>query len=402
MTRPYSALLILALCTAPLVSQSQNVQPLRDVIDEALRSSVRQSMAMAASLQERPGTLPRTLDTNGELVTCASKWWTSGFFPGTLWYLYEYSKNDSVRRFAELFTMRVTDQQYTTDNHDVGFMINNSFGNAYRITGDTLYRTALLNASRSLLTRFHPAVGATRSWNTDKNNRHWQFAVIIDNMMNMELLLRSAQEFSEPSFAAAARTHANTTMKHHFRPDNSSYHVVSYDTMTGLPHAKQTAQGFNDRSAWARGQAWGLYGFTLMYRFTNDERYLDQAVKIADFILRHPRLPEDKIPYWDFDAPNIPSALRDASAGAIICSALIELSGCVQRERKTAYLSAAETQLRTLSSPEYRNAYGTNGNFILRHSVGSIPHNSEIDVPVSYADYYYIESLLRMKALKGW
>jgi rhamnogalacturonyl hydrolase YesR len=399
----FRSLLFLVSSTAVILSaQSHRITPLRDVIDDALRSSVRQSMTMAASLQDRPGTLPRTLDKNGALVTCTSQWWTSGFFPGILWYLYEYSKNDSVRRSAELFTMRVQDQQFTTDNHDVGFMINNSFGNAYRITGDTLYRSALLNASRSLLTRFHPAVGATRSWNTDKNNRHWQFAVIIDNMMNMELLLRSAQEFNEPSFASFARTHANTTLKNHFRPDNSSYHVVSYDTVTGRPHAKQTAQGAGDGSAWSRGQAWGLYGFTMMYRFTNDEQYLDQAVKIAEFILRHPRLPEDKIPYWDFDAPGIPSALRDASAGAIICSALIELSGYVPREQQAVYLAVAETQLRTLSSPEYRNAPGTNGNFLLRHSVGSIPHNSEIDVPVSYADYYYIESLLRMKALKGW
>ncbi len=378
------------------------MQPLRDVIGEALRSSVRQSMAMAASLSGQPGLLPRSVDKNGALVTCTSQWWTSGFFPGTLWYLYEYSGNDTVRRYAEAFTRRVEDQQFTTNNHDVGFMINCSFGNAYRITGDTLYREALRNASRSLLTRFHPVIGATRSWDTHKQNRHWQFAVIIDNMMNLELLLKSAAEFSEPSFAANARTHANTTMQHHFRPDGSSYHVVSYDTVTGQPHRKQTAQGYSDSSAWARGQAWGLYGFTMMYRFTNEQKYLEQAERIAQFILRHPRLPLDKVPYWDFDAPDIPNALRDASAAAIISSALIELSGYVPPERSAEYLSVAETQLRTLSAPEYRNAPGTHGGFLLRRSVGSIPHNSEIDVPVSYADYYYVEALLRMKRLRGW
>lgn len=377
-------------------------RPLRAVIDEALRGSVRQSMAMARSLADRPGTLPRTLDSSGNVRTCTSQWWTSGFFPGTLWYLYEFSGNDTLRRYAEEFTRRVEDQQFTTDNHDVGFMINSSFGNAYRITGDTVYREALRNASRSLLTRFHPVVGATRSWDTHTQNRHWQFAVIIDNMMNLELLLKSAAEFSEPIFADRAVQHANTTVRHHFRPDGSSYHVVSYDTVTGLPHRKQTAQGYSDSSAWSRGQAWGLYGFTMMYRFTRDAVYLRQAERIAQFILRHPRLPEDKVPHWDFDAPGIPDAPRDASAAAIICSALIELSMYVQPERSREYIAAAETQLRSLCAPEYRNAPGTHGNFLLRHSVGSIPHNSEIDVPVSYADYYFVEALLRMKQKHGW
>ncbi|NUN68193.1 MAG: copper resistance protein NlpE N-terminal domain-containing protein [Bacteroidetes bacterium] len=372
-------------------------RPLLPLIDEVLRASVRQSLAMARSLEERPGMLPRSTDKNGALVTCTSQWWTSGFFPGTLWYLYESSGNDTLRRYAEMFTRRVEREQYTTDNHDVGFMINNSYGNAYRITGDTLYRRALLNASRSLLTRFHPVIGATRSWDTHTHNRHWQFAVIIDNMMNMELLLRSAAEFSEPSFTAAARSHAGVTMRHHFRPNGSSYHVVSYDTVTGQPHRKQTAQGYSDSSAWARGQAWGLYGFTMMYRFTRDTAYVRQAERIADFILHHPRLPADKVPYWDFDAPSIPDAPRDASAAAIIASALIELSRYTAPERRREYLRIAELQLRSLSSPEYRNAPGTHANFLLRHSVGSIPHKSEIDVPVSYADYYFVEALLRMK-----
>lgn len=392
------------LCFSFIVFSTLTAQPvkersLNDVINDALRFVLRQSMGMAASLQDRPGLLPKTTDKFGRLETCTSKWWTSGFFPGTLWYLYEYSGNDSVKQFAEEFTRRVKDQQYTTDNHDVGFMINNSYGNAYRITGDTAYRNALLNASRSLLTRFNPTVASIRSWNTDKQNRHWQYAVIIDNMMNLELLLKSAKEFNEPTFASVARTHANTTMKHHFRPDNSSYHVVSYDTLSGLPHLKQTAQGAADGSAWARGQAWGLYGFTMMYRFTKEQQYLLQAQRIADFIIHHPRLPDDKIPYWDFDAPNIPDTYRDASAGTIICSALIELSGYVAPAQGKKYLTIAERQLRSLSSPNYRNAPGNNANFLLKHGVGSIPHNSEIDVPLSYADYYYVEALMRMKSI---
>lgn len=380
-------------------AQPKQHTPLSAIIDNALEGSIRQTLAMAKLLNDRPGLLPRTADSSGNLVTCTSKWWTSGFFPGTLWYLYEFSKNDSLRKFAEEFTQRVKNEQFTTDNHDVGFMINCSFGNAYRITGDTIYRSALLNASRSLMTRFHPVVGATRSWNTDKNNRHWQFAVIIDNMMNMELLLRSAKEFNDPSFTAAAISHAEKTIQHHFRPDHSSYHVVSYDTLTGLPHAKQTAQGYSDSSSWSRGQAWGLYGYTMMYRLTKEKRYLQQAQRIADYILRHPNLPADKIPYWDFNAPNIPDAYRDASAGAIICSALIELSGYADPKRSPEYIAAAATQIRSLSSARFRNSL-PNAPFILDHSVGSIPHRSEIDVPVSYADYYFVEALLRMKELK--
>ncbi|MFZ4620568.1 MAG: glycoside hydrolase family 88 protein [Bacteroidota bacterium] len=391
-----SALLLLSLSAS---AQPDRTLPLKTVINNALDNSIRQSMRLALMLKDRPGLLPRSTDSTGTLVTCTSKWWTSGFFPGTLWYLFEYSKNDSLKRFAEEFTRRVTNEQFTTDNHDVGFMINNSFGNAYRITGDTMYRSALLNASRSLMTRFNPVVGATRSWNTDKNNRQWQFAVIIDNMMNLELLLRSADEFNEPTFKTAALSHADKTLQHHFRPDHSSYHVVSYDTITGLPHAKQTAQGFLDSSSWSRGQAWGLYGFTMMYRLTKEKRYLDQAQHIADFILHHPNLPADKIPYWDFNAPNIPNTYRDASAGAIICSALIELSGYVSPKKMMEYRGVAERQIRTLSSAQFKNISKRNAPFILDHSVGSIPHRSEIDVPLTYADYYFVESLLRMRAL---
>jgi unsaturated chondroitin disaccharide hydrolase len=391
-----SALLFLSL-SAP--AQSDRPLPLNTLINNALDTSICQCIRMAQMLKDRPGLLPRTADSSGNLVTCTSRWWTSGFFPGTLWYLYEYSKDDSLRMFAEEFTQRVKNEQFTTDNHDVGFMINCSFGNAYRITGDTSYRSALLNASRSLMTRFHPVVGATRSWNTDKSNRHWQFAVIIDNMMNMELLLRSAKEFNDPSFNSAAISHADKTLQHHFRPDHSSYHVVSYDTLTGLPHAKQTAQGYSDSSSWSRGQAWGLYGFTMMYRLTKEKRYLDQAQHIADYILNHPRLPADKIPYWDLDAPDIPNTYRDASAGSIISSALIELSGYADRKRSSEYLAAAETQIRSLSSMRYRNSL-PGAPFILKHSVSSIPHRSEIDVPLTYADYYFVEALMRMKRIK--
>jgi len=392
---------LIAVLNTELMSQSHEEPSIRYVISEALDFSMQQSLLMARSLQNQPGTLPWTTDKSGSLQTCKSDWWVSGFFPGELWYLYEYSGNKEFKKWACKYTKRVEDQQYTHNNHDVGFIINCSFGNGFRITSDTSYKNILLTAARSLLTRFRPSLGVIRSWDRAEWNKQWQYPVIIDNMMNLELLMVAAREFHESALSDAAITHATTTMKNHFRPDHSSFHVVSYDTITGAPESKQTSQGYSDSSAWARGQAWGLYGFTMMYRFTKDTIYLTQARHIADFILHHPRLPEDKIPYWDFDAPNIPNCQRDASAGSIICSALIELSQYVESKASKEYLSVAEKQIRTLNSKKYRNAIGKNGNFILRHSVGHMPNNSEVDVPLIYADYYFVEALMKYKKLNN-
>nr|WP_321357755.1 glycoside hydrolase family 88 protein [uncultured Draconibacterium sp.] len=376
-----------------------NNQSLSSVIDQSLEVATQQSLLMAESLKDQPDKLPQTIDKNGNLVTCNSDWWVSGFFSGVLWYLYENSPSDSLKCWAENFTLRVEDQQYTTSNHDVGFMIFCSFGNGYRITGNPEYKEVIHNASKSLITRFNPTIGCIRSWDYASWSAQWQYPVIIDNMMNLELLEWSAKTFNDTTFSYVARTHANTTMKNHFRDDYSSYHVISYDTISSAVEKKNTSQGYSDESAWARGQAWGLYGYTMMYRETGNEADLEQAKHIADFIINHPNLPEDKIPYWDFNAPDIPNALRDASAGAIICSALLELSGYVSVEKAESYLDIAETQLRSLSSDKYLAKPGENANFILKHSVGHMPNKSEIDVPLSYADYYFVEALMRAKEL---
>ena len=397
---PFFLLLPLFLyANAEVSAQSCDKESIGEVVSDALDFSVHQALAMAVSLQDQPGLLPKNTDRSGNLQTCRSNWWTSGFFPGMLWYLYEYSGNEAMMKQAQEYTLRVKDQQYTRDNHDVGFIINCSFGNGYRITKDTSYREILYTASKSLSTRFRPVTGCIRSWDSADWNRQWQYPVIIDNMMNLELLMKAADEFNEIRFREIAVSHANTTMKNHYRPDYSSYHVVSYDTVTGLPQYKHTSQGYSHESAWARGQAWGLYGFTMMYRTTRDTSYLSMAEHIARFILHHPRLPEDKIPYWDFDAPDIPDCNRDASAGAIICSALIELSEYTEPSFAKECLSAAEIQIRTLSSPLYHNAPGNKNNFILKHAVGHMPNNSEVDVSLIYADYYYGEALMRYRKL---
>ena len=217
--------------------------------------------------------------------------------------------------------------------------------------------------------------------------------------MNLELLFWATQATGDSTFYDIAVKHADTTLKNHFRADNSLYHGLNYNPETGEIKHYQAGQGFSEKSAWARGQAWGLYGYTMMYRFTKDRKYLEQAIKIAEFTLNHPNMPKDLIPYWDYNAPDIPDALRDASAAAINCSGLLELSQYVSGERAKKYYKAAEKMLQTLSSPAYTAEEGTNGGFILKHSVGNIPSGTEIDMPLTYADYYYVEALCRYKSL---
>ena len=266
---------------------------------------------------------------------------------------------------------------------------------AGRTGGDARYKEVLLTGAGSLATRYDARVGLIRSW--DHNRENWQYPVIIDNMMNLELLVWASEHSDDPTWKEMALSHADKTMKHHFRPDYSSYHVVSYDTITGLPHKKQTHQGYSDESAWSRGQAWGLYGYTYLYRETKEARYLEQAKNIAAFLLNHPRMPDDCIPYWDFDSPDIPDTPRDASAACIMASALTELSDYVDAPLANRYRQVVEKQIRTLASPEYTAAPGENGCFILRHSTGAYPFHSEVDAPVTYADYYYLEALVRIK-----
>jgi hypothetical protein len=379
------------------VSCSPKQEPVSNLIADRLDRSLQQYELMAASLADQPDKLPRSIDAEGKLLTTSSEGWVSGFVPGTLWYLYQYSRDPKILEDAKNYTSRVEKEKNNRGTHDLGFMLYCSFGNGFRLTGDTTYRNILLTGAESLASRFNPVTGCIRSW--DFNKDKWQYPVIIDNMMNLELLFWASKVSGNPKYRDICISHADKTLENHFRPDYSSYHVISYDTITGQAEKKNTLQGYADESAWARGQAWGLYGFTVMYRETQDLKYLEQAKHIAAFILNHPNLPADKIPYWDFNAPDIPHARRDASAGAIIASALIELSGYVDDVPAKSYIETAETQIRTLSSPEYFAEKGSNGNFILKHSVGHLPGNSEIDVPLTYADYYYIEALLRFKSL---
>lgn len=381
-----------------LLSSCNNVDDnvMKSVLEKGLDRSIEQAKFLATNLMNEPDRLPRSAEKDGTLVTSDTHWWCSGFFPGTLWLLYGASGDEILKEYAEKYTMRIEKEQYSLDTHDLGFMMNCSFGNGYKITGNEKYKEVLLQSARSLSTRFNEGVGVIRSWD-DKPK--WQYPVIIDNLMNLELLEDAYQLSGDTLFDKIANSHAEVTMKNHFRDDYSSCHVVDYDTITNQVKKLDTHQGYSSTSAWARGQAWGLYGYTMMYRETKRKEYLQHAVNVANFILHHPNLPADKIPYWDFNTPDIPNELRDASAGAIIASALLELSQYVDTDLSKEYISVACTQLQTLTSDEYLAAPGTNGGFILKHSVGNKPRNSEVDVPLTYADYYYVEALLRYKEL---
>ncbi len=336
---------------------------------------------------------PRTLE-NGNLKLVASGDWTSGFFPGELWLLYEYTGKNEWKTQAQAFTANIEKEKWNGGTHDMGFKIYCSFGNGYRLTKDAHYKDVIIQSAKTLSTRFNTTTGVIKSWD---NRKEWGYPVIIDNMMNLELLFAATRLTGDSSFYKIAVSHANNTIKNHFRPDNSSYHVVDYDTLTGKIVKKSTHQGYADESAWARGQAWGLYGFTMCYRETRINAYLQQAERIASFVLNHPNMPKDWVPYWDFNAPNIPNEPRDVSAAAIIVSSLYELS--LYSKNGKQYRATADKIIESLTN-NYRSPIGENKGFILLQSTGHKPNNSEISVPIIYADYYYLEALLRSKKLK--
>ncbi len=375
--------------------------PESDPIAERLAFSVDQTrLMMDAAIAE--GKNPRTLKADGSMYWIKERGfdWTEGFFPGTLWYLYEWSGDEAFKAGA------TTTQNYFADDtsassHDLGFVFNCSYGNGYRLTGDTTMLNKMIAAGNTLIGRYSPITGTILSWDTNRGwqaTRGWDYAVIIDNMMNLEMLFELSGFTGDDKYKDVAIAHANTTLKAHFRDDWSSYHVVDYDRVTGEVRNRHTAQGYAHESSWARGQAWGLYGYVTCYRYTKDPVYLEAAENIAKYIMTAPEIPADKVPYWDYDAPKIPNEPRDVSAATVTASALIELEGYVAEK---GYLKYATDILDAVSSEAYRaSELGANSNFILMHSVGSIPHNNEIDVPLNYADYYYVEALLRLQRVE--
>lgn len=345
---------------------------------------------------------PVTLKKDGSVYYCGHSDWRSGFFPGSVWYLYELSGNKNYLPLARKYTQAIEKAKHLTWHHDIGFIINCSFGNGLRLTKDSSYVGVMVEAAKSLTTRFRPKAGIIQSWEVTRgwmSQRGWECPVIIDNMMNLELLFEATKLTADSSYYKIAVSHADRTLAEHFRADGSCYHVIDYSLKDGSVRNRHTAQGYSHSSIWSRGQAWAIYGFSVCYRETGDKRYLAQAIKTFNCMKNHPRMPKDLIPYWDMDAPKIPNEPRDVSTASCMASALYEMS-TFDTPDAASYKMYADRIMEALSSPAYRSAVGENGCFLLKHSVGSIPHGSEIDVPLNYADYYFMEALKRKRDLE--
>ena len=392
--------LVIAFLCILICSCSQKNVVKTDFVSENTAFAYKQ-IGGAIDMIEKSGKVlnPVKLNADGSVYYCDYTDWRSGFFPGSVWFLYELSVDSALLPVAKKYTEAIKEAKNLTWHHDIGFIIGCSFGNGLRLTSDQDYKEVMIKAAQSLSTRFREAPGVIQSWNVDRgwqSERGWECPVIIDNMMNLELLFEASKITGDQSFYNIAVAHADRTLAEHFRRDGSCYHVVDYSLSDGSVRHRHTAQGYSHESAWSRGQAWAIYGFTICYRETKDRRYLDQALRTFRFMKCHPNMPADKIPYWDMDAPNIPNEPRDVSTASCIASALYELS-TMDILNAGIYVEYADSIMNALASSAYRSQLGENGNFLLMHSVGSIPHKTEIDVPLNYADYYFLEALKRKK-----
>ena len=373
-------------------------------VNKALDYCAKQTQRTLTELKTDSGIdytmMPRNIMADEQHWNCrkaTKEEWCAGFWPGVLWYDYEYTKDKQVLEEAENFTHSLKFLSHIPAyDHDLGFLVFCSYGNGYRLTKNPAYKQVILDTADTLATLFNPIVGTILSWPREVEPRNWPHNTIMDNMINLEMLLWAAKNGGNPYLYDIAVSHADKTMKSQFRPDYTSYHVAVYDTITGNLIKGVTHQGYADSTMWARGQAWAIYGYTVVYRETKDPKYLDFAQKVTDVYLD--RLPEDKVPYWDFEVPSIPDAPRDASAGAVVASALLELSTYLPNGTGNRYKDAAIEMLTSLSSDSYQ--CGESKPSFLLHSVGHCPNHSEIDASIIYADYYYIEALLRLKRLQ--
>jgi unsaturated chondroitin disaccharide hydrolase len=373
-----------------------------------IKKAEKQTRYLISQCSERK-LIPRTYSPVHGVEYVKIQDWTSGFFPGVLWYLHYHTNKDYWKKEAIHYTELLSPIQHFSQHHDVGFMIMSSYGLGFALNNDPAYRQVIINSADALITRYRDVAGTIQSWDkrVSRTGVHWECPVIIDNMMNLELLFKATQLTGDKKYYDIAIKHADNTLKNHIRPDYSTYHLVNYDLNTGEVTDRDTWQGFSRNSTWARGQAWGIYGFVMSYRETGDQRYLDTAIKLTDFYLNHKNMPKDLVPWWDFnsgEAGFVPDwdyksngnqpVSRDASAAAIVASALLEMS-TISPELNKKYYKVAETMLKSLSSSNYFAGLKSNGGFILKNSVGNMPRGLEIDVPLNYADYYYLEALHR-------
>lgn len=391
--------LILLVFNALSCSSNKDDETTRIMVDESLEYCQNQIARSLKEIDKDTCLLPRNMEKNAVRWHMVNPYdWTSGFWPGILWYNYENSKDESIKEKAIQYTECLESllSPNHDGDHDLGFQFLCSYVNGYRLTGNDNYRQIALKGAEKLAGFYNPSVGTILSWAHMSDQMGWPHNTIMDNMMNLELLFWASKNGGKPEYYKMAERHAQVTMENQFRDDYTNYHVAIYDTITGKFMRGVTNQGLNDQSFWARGQAWAIYGFTMVYRETKNKDFLRFVEKVTDVYLE--RLPEDYVPYWDFDDPAIPNAPRDASAAAITASALLELSQLEDDSEKSAtYKDYAIKMIKSLSSENYRSA-DSKPSFIL-HSTGNLPAGYEIDASINYADYYYLESLIRYKKM---
>lgn len=389
----------LVLFTLFSCSGSDDLEFVDDALDYCAKQTDRSLVELKGDSAIDYSMMPRNILDTATKWNCrkvAKEEWTGGFWPGVLWYDYEYTKDPQIKAEAERYTESLGFlSKIPAYDHDLGFLLFCSYGNAYRLTGNAAYKKIILDAADTLATLFNPKVGTILSWPREVEGKGWPHNTIIDNMINLEMLFWAAKNGENKKLYDIAVSHANVTMKNHFKPDYSCYHVAVYDTLSGKLIKGVTHQGYSDQSMWARGQSWAIYGYTVCYRETQDPKYLDFVQKVTDVYLKN--LPNDLIPYWDFSAPGIPDAPRDASAAAVTASALLELSTYLKNKKGEMYKRMAISMLRNLNS-SYQSG-DAKPSFLL-HATGHWPNKSEIDASIIYADYYYIEALMRLKKMK--
>ncbi|MFR9521582.1 MAG: glycoside hydrolase family 88 protein [Rikenellaceae bacterium] len=384
----YITLALFPLLFAQCVSNDVSSSSALDYCAEQVTHSIESLQPLDPTMTPRniaPGA------TSWNLVKVQKEEWCAGFWPGVLWYNYEYTQDEQDLRNAQIYTEGLYDiAMAPAYDHDLGFLIYCSYGNGYRLTKNEAYKDVILTSAENLSKLFNPNAGTILSWprEIDKFGGH---NTIIDNMINLEMLFWAEENGGSKTLRDIAISHADRTMETLFRPDGTSYHVAVFNPVSGEHIRSCTHQGYADDTMWARGQTWGIYGFTMCYRFTQDPKYLAFAEKLAAVFLKD--LPQDMVPYWDYNDPTIPNAYRDTSAAAVAASALLELSTYVPGK---GYLETAKEILTSLDA-NYRN---NDAPAFLLHSTGNYPAGSEIDYSIIYADYYYYEALLRLKRLE--
>jgi unsaturated chondroitin disaccharide hydrolase len=385
-----------------LLALALPMAPARPVVaEDPLEAAIRHAWDFAAQQLDRAAKstatdrYPRMTSSTGNWETTGPSAWTSGFFPGALWLMFERTGDPLWRTRAETWTSPIGGQRTRTDTHDLGFMFMSSYGNGYRQIPNEPYRRILAEAAGSLAKRYDPDVRCVRSWGS--NNDTTKFEVIVDNLMNLELLLWGARNGGSSEWRSMAIDHGlRCGIQDLMRADGSTFHRAIYDPVTGDLKSRGTVQGACDACTWSRGQAWAVYGFTMLYDETGDARFLEAARKTADYFIGH--LPPDKVPYWDFSKSG--SEPRDSSAASIAASGLLELSRHeTDATRKQTYLSAARDILASLSSLAYL-AENTKYSSILMHGTRNKPAGS-YNTGLIFGDYYMLEAMLRYPATRA-